>query len=74
MKLATNATRDPTLAGGGVFHSTDSMLTYHSGALSGLAASTATASRGRRMTISLSQRNSCASFFFASLRSRRASR
>jgi hypothetical protein len=27
--------RDPTVVGGGVSHSTDSMLTYHSGAFDG---------------------------------------
>lgn len=34
-KCATNATRDPTASGGGVFHSTDLMFTYHSGACEG---------------------------------------
>src|SRR4051812_29159651 len=35
---ATKAKRDPTRRGGGVFHSTDLMLTYHLGAWSGLPA------------------------------------
>src|SRR6266478_2075064 len=37
-KCATNAIRDPTASGGGVFHSTDLMLMYHSGAFAGSAA------------------------------------
>src|SRR5262245_59155438 len=41
-KCATKATRDPTASGGGVFHSTDLMFTYHLGALSGSRANAAT--------------------------------
>src|SRR5687767_9416830 len=39
--------------GGGVTHSTASMLTYHSGALDGSAAYAATRSRGRSIMISV---------------------
>src|SRR5689334_24331411 len=51
-KRATNATCDPTARDGGVFHSTDSMFTYHFGASSGSRANAATTDGGRAMTIS----------------------
>jgi len=44
---ATKASRDPTRKGGGDFHSTYSMLTYHSRTLEGSAAYVATELRGR---------------------------
>src|SRR5437899_5875440 len=50
---ATNANRDPTLRGRGVFHSTDLMFSYQSGALSGSATYPATSSRGRSILISV---------------------
>ena len=50
--LATNSTCEPTCSGGGVFHSTESMLTYHSGAFTGSAAYEETTVGGRAMTIS----------------------
>ena len=49
-KCATKSTREPTRARRGVFHSTDLMFSYHSGALSGSAAYRATSSTGRLMT------------------------
>src|SRR5437764_15073060 len=49
--LATKVTREPPACGGAVCDSTDLMLTYHSGALSGFAAKAATASRGRAISI-----------------------
>ncbi len=48
-----NATFEPTRSGRSVFHSTDSMLVYQRGTLSGSDAYAATASGGRLMTISL---------------------
>src|SRR4051812_23740037 len=48
-----NASREPTLSGGGVFHSTALMFTYQSGALSGSLAYAATSARGRSMVVSL---------------------
>src|SRR5262249_8204926 len=48
-----SATREPSASGGGVCHSTDSMFTYHVGALSGSRAYAATAATGRSMTISV---------------------
>src|SRR3954454_17959627 len=53
MNRATNATFEPTAAGGGVSHSTDVMSTYHSGALLGSPAYPATVARGRAITISV---------------------
>src|SRR5207249_8821768 len=44
---ATNATAEPIRNGGTVFHSTDSMLAYHSGAFDGSAAYAATSATGR---------------------------
>ena len=52
--LATNSTCVPTRSGGGVFHSTESMLAYQSGAFDGSAAKDETMSVGRAMTISVS--------------------
>src|SRR5215469_12450587 len=46
-----NATFEPRATGGGVFHSTDFMLTYQRGAFDGSAVKFATASRGRSMMI-----------------------
>src|SRR5215212_5891752 len=46
--------REPTPTGGGVCHSTESMLTYHSGAFVGSPANDATAATGRRITVSVS--------------------
>jgi hypothetical protein len=52
-KRATKATRDPRASGGGVFHSTDLMFTYHFGALSGSRANAATSAGGQAMMISV---------------------
>src|SRR5688500_13286587 len=52
-KRATNATADPTASGGEVFHSTDSMFTYHEGAFVGSPAYAATSPTGRSMTMSV---------------------
>ena len=46
--------REPTATGGGVRHSTESMFTYHSGALVGSPAKAATSATGRRITVSVS--------------------
>ena len=53
-ECATKAMRDPTVAGAGVFHSTDLMFSYHFGALPGSAANPATSAIGRSTTISVS--------------------
>src|SRR3954470_17270018 len=52
--------QDPTAIGGGVRHSTESMLTYHSGALPGSPAKPATSATGRRITVSVSTSTSLA--------------
>src|SRR5215831_88067 len=52
-KWATNARREPRATGGGVFHSTALMFTYHAGALDGSPAYAATWSGGRAITISV---------------------
>src|SRR4029078_2606840 len=48
---ATNATRVPCAAGGGVRHSTDSMFSYQTGAFAGSDACAATSARGRPISI-----------------------
>src|SRR3954462_2571904 len=53
MNFATNASRAPAASGGGERHCTDSMLAYHSVALSGSAAYAATSVRGRAMVMSV---------------------
>ena len=49
-KYATKATREPIRSGRGVFHSTDLMLVYHAGTLSGSDAYSATSSTRRLIT------------------------
>src|SRR5687768_7809976 len=50
---AMNATREPTRIGGAVFHSTDLMFTYQSGARDGSPAYAATSATGLLMTMSV---------------------
>jgi hypothetical protein len=47
----SNATREPTVSGGGVSHSTALMFSYQVVALSGSAAKAATSERGRSISI-----------------------
>jgi hypothetical protein len=54
MKLATKANRDPTASGLGVSHSARWIFAYHSTALSGSDAYSATSLRGRAIVISVS--------------------
>src|SRR5215218_8788766 len=52
--------REPTPTGGAVRHSTESMLTYHSGAFVGSPANAATSDTGRRITVSVTTSTSFA--------------
>src|SRR5262245_3706453 len=52
-KWATNANRDPSCSGRGVFHSPDSVFPYHSVAFDGSESYAATSAIGRSIVVSV---------------------